>query len=125
MRPDNSKQKSKAIKMIVIGFAGPFVLIFILLVLTAIINFVTKSVGGDQSVDAVRTILNIVLLVLGIFAVTGFLWGPVIGILGIVKLNQLSKSVNQTDTLSSTDSNPAQSVNQQQENNQSGGNDAA
>lgn len=85
------QQKRRAIKMIVIGFAGPIVTLILLLVFTATISTITNSMGESSAIDIVTTIKNIVFLVVGIFAVSGFIWGPILGIYGIVKLSKLNK----------------------------------
>jgi hypothetical protein len=95
---DIKQQKQRAIKMIVIGFAGPTVTLILLFVITGIINTVTNSMGGSSATDIITTIKNIVFLVVGIFAVSGFIWGPILGIYGIVKLTKLNKTSTSTNT---------------------------
>lgn len=110
MQIDSAKQRSKAIRMIIIGFAGPFVLIILLLIASSIFNFVYKSLGDSESLVAIKSLFNILFLIIGIIAVSGFVWGPIIGIFGIVKLSKLNKqSISQT-SFSSTASDPNQSV---------------
>lgn len=110
MEGDITKQKARAIKMIVIGFAGPIILLIVLLVLSSALNFVTNSSGTSSSIDMVRTIINVILLFIGIIAVSGFLWGPILGIFGIVKLTKLSKQNTPQASVTTPVSNPAQPV---------------
>lgn len=110
MEGEVKKQKSRAIKMIVIGFAGPIILLIITLILSSALNFVTNSQATSGSVDIVRTIINIILLFIGIIAVSGFIWGPILGIFGIVKLTKLSKQNTSQTNGSTSVSSPTQPV---------------
>lgn len=92
------QQKRRAIKMIVIGFAGPIVALILLLVLTATINTITNSIGDSSATDIITIIKNILFLVVGIFAVSGFIWGPILGIYGIVKLTRLNTPTTPSNT---------------------------
>lgn len=82
--------------MIVIGFAGPIVLLVLLLVLSTALSFVMNAQRDTGSLDIFRNILNVILLFVGIIAVSGFVWGPILGIFGIVKLSKLSRTTTQS-----------------------------
>ncbi len=91
-------EKKKAVKMIVVGFAGPFVLIFAGLILSAALSFVQKTVGGD--VGIIKLVSNIVLLLVGLIGVIGlFSWGPIIGVIGIIKLSKAKEAQAETNQI--------------------------
>lgn len=89
-----AKQKSKYTKMIIVGFAGPILLLISTLLVFAGLNFVLATNTPSSSTNiAVANIANTFLLVVGIVAASGFIWGPIIGIIGIVKLSELNKNI--------------------------------
>ncbi len=93
---DTIIEKKKATRLIIIGFTGPIILIIIGLILTVIINFISSVLGGELTI--LKTIANIILLIIGIVGVVGlFTWGPVIGIIGITKLQKI-KTANPEST---------------------------
>ncbi len=110
MQIDSAKQRSKAIRMTIIGFAGPFVLIILLLIASSVFNFIINSLGDTDSLVAIKSLLNIIFLIIGIIAVSGFVWGPILGIFGIVKLTKLTKQNTSQTSFSSTASDPNQSA---------------
>lgn len=123
MQDNTKKQKSKSIKMIVIGFAGPIVLLIVLLVITSALNFVMSNQDDTGSLDISRNILNVILLFVGIITVSGFVWGPILGIFGIVKLSKLSRVTQEPASPPESDQGNIQStVETQDNNNQIGGN---
>ena len=82
----SSTSRKKAIKMIILGFAGPFILIIISTILYGIINAIFGIFGANEIVEVIT---NIIFLLVGIIAVIGiFSWGPIIGIMGIIQLNK-------------------------------------
>ncbi len=97
-------EKKKAVKMIIVGFAGPFILIFAGLILSAALSFVQKTVGSDMGI--IKLVLNIVLLLVGVIGVIGlFSWGPIIGIIGFIKLNKTKEAQAKTDQSDLADNN--------------------
>jgi len=115
------KQRSKAIKMIVIGFAGPIVLLVVLLVITSALNFVMSTQGDTGALDVFRNIINIFILFVGIIAVSGFVWGPILGIFGIVKLSKLSHANTEPSRPSESNQNNIQATTVAQDNNSNTG----
>ena len=92
MEQDVAKQKSKYTKMFVSGVLGPLLLLIRTLIVFAGINFaVSTNSPATTSGSAMLSIVNTILLIIGIVAVSGFVWGPIIGIIGIVKLSDLNK----------------------------------
>lgn len=107
--------------MIVIGFAGPIVLLVVLLVITSALNFVMSTQGDTGALGVFRNIINIFILFVGIIAVSGFVWGPILGIFGIVKLSKLSHANTEPFRPSESNQNNIQATTVAQDNNSNTG----
>ncbi len=83
-----TNQRKKYIWMIILGFAAPFVLIILATILSAGVNLMLTS-SNSLAGGGTANIINVFVLLLGLLGVTAFIWGPVIGIIGIVKLANL------------------------------------
>jgi hypothetical protein len=104
---DTAKLKKKYIHWMIIGFMGPFILLTASLILLAVVNLV--SAGSTGSVATLyKTILNS----LAVVSVFGFVAGPVLGIVGLVRINKLDKLVSPAATKTGNWGNPGQAPDQ-------------
>ncbi len=94
---DAAKQRKKYVWMIIIGFAGPFI-IFGLIIIWWAIKYSFSGSNTTLDTGGVATYAYVLIsLLLDITAFISVILGPVIGIIGIIKLFNLSKQQSQSN----------------------------
>jgi flagellar basal body-associated protein FliL len=84
------RQKKKSIKLIIIGIAVPVTCLVITILGFFLLNFVLYSTGNEGA-SGLALVLNTILTIVAVIGVSGLIWGPILVIVGIMKMPKLGK----------------------------------